>query len=446
MTNSSRLDPRYVSLILDSVSQGIFTVDSKGRITTFNSAACEITGYSEEEVLGRPCREVFKSDLCDSICPMRQSIDSRKEVRGREIRIKSKDGRSIPISITTTPLQTKNGNLLGGVEVFRDLSQLNALRRKLDNKYQFEDIISKNPEMQRIFRLLPLVADSDSTILITGESGTGKELIAKAVHNAGGRANHPFIPVNCAALPETLLESELFGYKKGAFTDARQDKPGRIAMAEGGTLFLDEVADLSRTLQVKLLRFLQEHTYEPLGENKPISTDVRVVTATNRDLRVMVREGTFREDLYFRLNVMEIHLPPLRKRTEDIPLLVQHFIADYQTSSRKSIHGITEEALASLMRYPFPGNIRELENIVERAFILCTGPEITQDNLPDYIHEHQEDHPSASGPQLDKLKHAERDAIIEALKKHGGNRTHAARELGVHRVTLVRKLRKYGIS
>lgn len=441
-----RLDPRYLSLILDSVSQGIFTVDSKGHITTFNHAAEQITGYKEREVIGKLCRDVFKTDLCDTICPMRQSINLRKEVYDRKIRIQAKDGRSVPLSITTSPLQTPGGKLVGGVEVLKDLSEITALKRRLDGKYSFDDIISKNAEMQRIFQLLPLVAESNSSILITGDSGTGKELIAKAIHNNGVRKDNRFVAVNCAAMPETLLESELFGYKKGAFTDAKQNKPGRISLAEKGTLFLDEIAELPKSLQVKLLRFLQEKTYEPLGENKAVNADVRVITATNKNLREMIANGLFREDLYFRLNIMEIHLPPLRQRTEDIPLLVQHFINTFKVNSRQKIQGITDEALAVLMRYPFPGNIRELENIIERAFILCTKKMIDLDCLPEYIKHEQEDHPSVSGPPDENLKSAEYNRILEALEKHNNNRTKAAKELGIHRVTLIRKLKKFGIS
>ncbi len=441
-----RLDSRYFPLILDSVRQGIFTVNGSSQITTFNRAACEITGFDEEEVLGKFCRDVFRSDLCDTVCPMRRTIDTREEVRNREATILTKDGRPVPISVTTTPLLTKTGKFVGGVEVFQDLRQLHSLKRELDEKYRFQDIVSKNAEMRRIFRLLPLVAESNSTILVTGESGTGKELIAKAIHNSGPRKNGPFVAVNCAAMPENLLESELFGYKKGAFTDAKQNKPGRIAQAEGGTLFLDEVADLAKPLQVKILRFLQELTYEPLGSNESMKADVRIIAATNRNLGRLVSDGEFREDLFFRLNVMEIRLPPLCRRTEDIPLLVQHFIRRFQITSNRSIQGIDDEALAQLMRYPFPGNIRELENIIERAFILCTGERIHNDNLPDYISRNQEDHPSANGRSMDKLAHAERDAILQTLEKHGGNRTRAAQELGIHRVTLVRKLKKFGIS
>ena len=442
---SRKIDARYFPLILDSVSQGIFTVDAAGRIMTFNRAAERITGFWEADVVGRLCKDVFQTDLCDSVCPMQQSIGEREEVRDKEVWIHKSDGSSIPLSVTTTPLQTRTGKLLGGVEVFHDLSQIKALKRRLEGSYRFEDIVSKNREMQRIFRLLPLVADSNSTVLVTGESGTGKELVARAIHSSGPRSKAPFVAVNCAAMPETLLESELFGYRKGAFTDAKTDRPGRIAKAEKGTILFDEVADLSKPLQVKLLRFLQERQYEPLGSTRSVQADVRVIASTNRDLNAMVREGSFREDLYFRLNVMEIHLPPLRHRAEDIPLLVEHFIDRFQVETGRPIVGIDEDALALIVRYPFPGNIRELENIIERSFILCTGEKIVVDCLPNYMIEVQEDHPSASGPPLGSLKMTERDLLLETLERHNGNRTRAAEELGIHRVTLVRKLKKLGL-
>ncbi len=446
MVYGKRLDARYFPLVLDSVGQGIFTVNAKGVITTFNKAAQEITGYKEHEVLGKRCRDVFQTELCETICPMRRSLEEREAVRDREVLIRTKDGRRVPIAVTTTPLETGTGKLLGGVEVFKDMSLVHQLQQQLTNRYRFEDIVSKNAEMQRIFRLLPLVAESNSTILITGESGTGKELIAKAIHSCGPRKQKPFVAINCAAMPETLLESELFGYKKGAFTDARQDKPGKIAAAQNGTLFLDEVADLTKPMQVKILRFLQERVYEPLGSNRTEQADVRVVAATNRDLRQMVRAGEFREDLFFRLNVMEIRLPPLRQRAEDIPLLAQHFVEHFAANGTKNIRGLTDEALSHLIRYPFPGNIRELENLIERAFIVCTSELITSKNLPVYIRQTQEDHPSAGGLGPDSVRHAERDVILSILRKHKGNRTHAAKELGIHRVTLVRKLKKYNIS
>ena len=440
-----QLDQRYLSLILDSVSQGIFTVNARGEITTFNRAAQRITGHREREVLGKACSTVFRTDLCDSVCPMRQSIRGREKIHGRRAVVHAKDGHPVPISISTFPLETRAGKLLGGVEVFEDLSPLLALERKLDDRYRFDDIISKNPEMERIFALLPLVAESDTTVLILGESGTGKELVAKAVHNHSPRGEHPFIAISSAAMPETLLESELFGYKKGAFTDAKRDKPGRIAQADGGTLFLDEIADLARPLQVKLLRFLQERVYEPLGATESVRADVRVISATNRNLSEMVRQGEFREDLYFRLNVVEIELPPLRERPEDIPLLTQHFIRRFRTAGRRPIEGIEDDALALLAHYPFPGNIRELENIIERAFVICQKSLIDARSLPDYVQQHRPEGRRGGGTG-DVLKNTEAKLISRTLKKHGGNRTRAAEELGIHRVTLFRKMKRYGMT
>ena len=444
-SHQKRLDPRYSSLILDSVSQGIFTVNARTEITTFNHAAERITGYHESEVLGRVCSSVFKTDLCDSICPLRHSLRSRERIHGRRVIIRAKNGRRVPISIATYPLETRTGKLIGGVEVFEDLSSLVALQRKLDGKYRFEDIVSKNAEMGRIFEFLPRVAESDSTVLISGESGTGKELVAKAIHNQSPRAKHPFGAISCAAMPDTLLESELFGYKKGAFTDAKQDKPGRISQADGGTVFLDEIADLARLLQVKLLRFLQERVYEPLGATGSVRADVRVISATNRDLPKMVRQGEFREDLYFRLNVVEIKLPPLRERPEDIPLLVDHFIQRFGTANRRHIEGIEDDALALLAHYPFPGNIRELENIIERAFVVCQRKLIDVRSLPDYVYQHRPEG-ELGGETGALLKNTEANLIARTLDKHRGNRTRAAEELGIHRVTLFRKIKKYGLN
>jgi PAS domain S-box-containing protein len=437
----AKLDARYFPLVFDVVDQGIFTVDPQGRITSFNKAAEAITGYPESEVLGKECSAVFKTDLCQTVCPLRRSIASGARVRNRQVRIATKDGRLIPIAISTAPLETAAGQLLGGVEVFRDLSQIEELRRRLDGQYRFGDILSRNPEMRRLFDMLPMVAESASTILISGPTGTGKELVAKAIHNHGPRRRKPFVAVNCAALPETLLESELFGYRKGAFTDAKRDKLGRIAQAEGGTLFLDEVGDLSLGLQVKLLRFLQERTYEPLGSTASLKADVRVIAATNRELESMVRQGSFREDLYFRLNVLQIALPPLSKRREDIPLLARHFVERFRQATGKAIEGISSEAMAALLRYAFPGNIRELENLVERAFILCDRAEIALDHLPPKVAAAGRPAPQESRGErsLDRL---EDEAIQAALARHGGNRTLAARDLGIHRTTLLRKVKR----
>jgi len=440
-----RLDHRYFPLVLDVVSQGVFTVDAKGHITSFNRAAEEITGFSKDDVVGKRCSRVFYSDLCDMVCPLKQSIRSMSRIDNKEVRIRTKDGRSAPISVSTAPLTTPDGRLLGGVEVFRDMSQVEDLRRKLDSRYRLDDIVSKNPQMQKIFELIPLVAQSNSTILITGDSGTGKELVAKAIHNHGPRREQPFVPVNCAAMPDTLLESELFGYVKGAFTDAHRDRPGRIAQAEGGTLFIDEVGDIPKPLQVKLLRFLQEREYEPLGSDTRIHSDVRVVAATNQALERMVEKKRLRKDLYYRLNVMQIQLPPLADRMEDVPLLVQHFIRRFGKISGKNITGISDEALSLLMRHSFPGNVRELENLIERAFILCRDEEIGLESLPPQLLEQNMLGRERGRSDLDPLESIEREALESALRRHHGNRTRAARELGIHRSTLFRKIRKYDL-
>jgi PAS domain S-box-containing protein len=436
------LDSRYFPLVLDVLDQGVFTVDEGTFITSFNQAAEKITGYSAREVMGRRCSEVFRTNLCDQVCPLRLSIQSRKPVRSRQVYIRSRDGRPIPISISTAPLLTRGGKLLGGVEVFKDLSQIVELKRRLDSRYRLVDIIGKSPVMQKIFELLPLVAQSDSTVLVTGDSGTGKELIARTLHSLGSRRKGPFVAINCAAIPETLLEAELFGHTKGAFTDARQSRAGRIAAAEGGTLFLDEIGDLPRAMQIKVLRFLQEREYEPLGSNRSVRADLRVITATNRDLLAMVKQGAFREDLYFRLNVVQVDIPPLRQRSEDIPLLVNHYVKVYRESTGKAIEGLTEEAMACLMAYDFPGNVRELENVIERAFILCQGDRIGHEHFPPAVvglRVGGAGRTGATSPGSDAA------TLRTALTRHRGNRTRAAEELGIHRITLLRRMRRLGI-
>jgi PAS domain S-box-containing protein len=444
--DQKKLDSRYFPLVLDVVDQGIFTVDPSGLITSFNKAAERITGFREEEVLGRRCDSIFRTNLCKTVCPLRRSIATGERAQNGRVRIHRKNGQMVLVALSTAPLKTGEGELLGGVEVFRDISHVEALKRKLDGQYQFEDIVSQNPAMNRIFQILPAVSESTSTILITGASGTGKELLAKAIHSHGARRRRPFVAVNCAALPETLLESELFGYRRGAFTDAKRDKAGRIAQAEGGTLFLDEVGDLPKSLQVKLLRFLQEKSYEPLGSNLTLKADVRVIAATHRDLEAMVREGSFREDLFFRLNILQITLPALSKRPEDIPLLVRHFIQRFREATGKPILDVTPEALSALLHYDYPGNIRELENLIERAFILCNESEIQIECLPPHVAECAGFAAKPAGGEGQGLVRLEAQAIRAALASHANNRSRAAKELGIHRSTLLRKMRRYGLS
>ncbi len=439
------------SLILDSVADGVFTVDKNWRISTFNKAAEKITGWKREEVIGKSCSEVFHSSICGHNCAIAESLYSGKQVSNRSIKIIDKNGNEVPVSISAAPLTDHDGNIIGGVETFRDLTTITSLRQQLAKKYRFEQIISKAESMQRIFTILPEIARSPSTVLVMGESGTGKELIARAIYSASPRKDKPFVAVNCGALPETLLESELFGYKAGAFTDAKKDKAGRFAIAEGGTLFLDEIGDIPHSIQVKLLRVLQEKVYEPLGSNKPVKADVRIIAATNRDLKAMVKEGEFREDLYYRLNVVNITLPPLRERKEDIPLLVNHFIKQYSAQQEKDIVGITSEALNILMRYDYPGNIRELENIIEYAFILCEGGYIQAAHLPETFKEEVHSSPGArASPSITSstmtLDEIEKHAIIAALERNDWKKMVTCRELGISKDTLRRKIAKYGIK
>jgi transcriptional regulator with PAS, ATPase and Fis domain len=351
----------------------------------------------------------------------------------------------VPISISTAIIEDANGNIIGGVETFRDLSLVEELRKEIEGRYSFADIIGRSPAMQALFDLLPVVADSDSTVLINGESGTGKELVARAIHNLSPRRKKKFVAINCGALPDTLLESELFGHKAGAFTDARKDKPGRFAAADGGTILLDEIGDVSPAMQVRLLRVLQERVYEPLGSVNPVSVDVRVITATHQDLRKLVQEKRFREDLYYRINVFRLDLPALRDRREDIPLLVEHFVSRFNTIQNKDVAGVSDEVMNVLMRCEFPGNARELENAIEHAFVLCKSGLVELRHLPQEILECSGIPAMEVGPGA-TLRSIEAVHISDALRRHGGSRKAAAEELGIHPTTLRRKIKNLGIE
>ena len=334
--------------------------------------------------------------------------------------------------------------MVGGAETFRDLSEVETLRYELEERFHVGEIVSRSPLMQRLFEVIPAIAVSPSTVLITGETGTGKELMARTVHTLSRRNKGPFVALNCGALPDTLLESELFGYKAGAFTGATKDKLGRFALAKGGTLFLDEIGDVSPALQVRLLRVLQEHCFEPLGGTETIQTDVRILVATNRDLTELTKKGTFREDLYYRVNVVRIELPPLRRRKEDIPLLVEQFIAKYNRLHHATVRGISQETLSLLMAHEWPGNVRELENIIERAFVLCPDGIIEIAHLPDEI-TYRSSHTTETTTLQEAQSQLESQAIITALERNGFSRLAAARELGMHKSTLFRKMKHLGI-
>lgn len=424
--------------ILDSINEGVFTVDSAWRITSFNRAAERITGVRKQEAIGRPCCEVFRASICEQACALRRTLTTGRPVMNATANILTATGERIPIRISTALLKDENGAVMGGVETFQDLSRVEQLRKELESRYTFEDIVGRSPAMTRLFEILPDIAASSSTVLIEGASGTGKELFARAIHNLSPRKKKRFVAVNCAALPDTLLESELFGYKAGAFTDARRDKPGRFALADGGTIFLDEIGDISPAMQARLLRVLQERSFEPLGALEPVRVDVRVVAATNKDLAELVRQAAFREDLYYRIRVIHLKLPALRERREDIPLLVDRLVAKFNRLQGKDIEGVSEEVLARLMEHDYPGNVRELENILEQAFVLCRGGRIELHHLPPELRPAA---PAEAAGTPMSLRSMEKHLIEAALQRHEGNRARAARELGIDPSTLYRKLR-----
>lgn len=438
------------TIILDSIADGVFTVDSDWKISSFNRAAEKITGIKKEEAIGRYCWEVFKASICEKGCSLKRTMETGHPIINQHVFIVNSKGDRIPISISTAILRDKKDNVIGGVETFRDLSVEEQLRKELAKQNTFFDIISKNREMQRLFEMLELVSENDTTVLLEGESGTGKELFARAIHSISHRKKGPIVTVNCGALPDTLLESELFGYKAGAFTDAKRDKPGRFAQAEKGTLFLDEIGDISPMLQMRLLRVLQEKVYEPLGSTKSEKADVRIVAATNKNLEELVQQGLFREDLYYRINIVTLCLPPLRDRKEDIPLLLEHFLRRLNSMRGKEIQGISPKAMNILMSYDFPGNIRELENIVEYATVVCKNRLIRRIHLPETLQQKiglrkipASEKITGSEPSLEAV---EKDIIYRMLRKNNWSRKLAAAQMGIHPTTLWRKMKRLNLE
>jgi len=430
-------------IILDSIEEGVFTVDFDWRITSFNKAAEKITGVSRQEAIGQPCAEVFNASVCKTDCVLRKVLKSNTPIMNMPINITRADGNRISISVNGAILMDHRGRMIGGVETFRDLTVVNKLRRQLGRQHFFETMVSKNQKMQRLFSALPQIAESNCTVLIEGATGTGKELLARAIHYNSPQKKGPFVAVNCGALPDTLIESELFGYKSGAFTDAKKDKPGRFARAQDGTIFLDEIGDISQTSQIRLLRVLEEKAYEPLGSVKTARTNARVVVATRRKLSEMVEENIFREDLYFRINVIKLTLPKLSERKEDIPLLVYHFIERFNNEKGKKIQGLTQDAMAVMVLHDWPGNIRELENAIEHAFVLCNEELIHLYHLPDGLW--PQDDVALITTRL-TLREIEKRAIIQALQRNNWKKASTARELGVHKNTLRRKIIRHGIE
>jgi len=443
--------------ILESISDGVFTVDAEWRVTSFNKAAEKITGMKRTEAIGKLCHEVFRSNMCEQECPLRRTMKSGKPIIDKKGYCISAAGERIPISVSTALLMDTQGQVAGGAETFRDLREIEDLKGKLHSQLHtqtgLESIYSRSPAMLRILGLLPVVADSPSSVLLDGETGTGKELTARAIHELSPRKDGPFIALNCGALPDTLLESELFGYRKGAFTGADKDKAGRFKLAENGTLFLDEIGDISPALQVKLLRVLQEKEYEPLGSTETEKAGARIICATNKDLKELVDQGKFRQDLYYRINVIKLSLPPLRQRTEDIPQLVDFFLQKYGKQMHKHPPAVSPEVYSAFYAYPWPGNIRELENVIERAVVLCTKNRMDLSTLPlefiasqaDGNRDTQKSENTPTGDIRQLRKQAESSVIVEALQKNGYHCSPAAHELGIDKATLYRKIKTYGI-
>ena len=442
---SEKNNPQLTDVILQSISDGVFTVDHHWCITSFNRAAEDITGISSDDAIGRYCWEVFRSNMCEGDCALKRTMNEGKSFVSSCTSIVNSEQKLIPISVSTSILKNKTGDILGGVEIFRDHSLVEELRRDLSGQSEVDNMVSRSKRMQDLFKILDQIAQSDSSVLITGETGTGKELMARAIHKHSHREEQPFISINCGALPDNLLESELFGYKAGAFTDARSDRKGLFGAAEKGTILLDEIGDTSTAFQVKLLRVLEEGEYTPLGSTLPVKTNTRVIAATNRNLQLMVDQQKFRRDLYYRINIISVELPPLRERKEDIALLSDRFVEKMNRRKGRQISGIDAEAMSILNAHDYPGNIRELENIIEHAFVLCQKDQIEPNHLPAAL-THRIALPETHGSIRAAVAISERETILNALEHTDYNRTAAAKYLGMHKSTLFRKIKKLNIT
>ncbi|OGP32407.1 MAG: hypothetical protein A2073_00215 [Deltaproteobacteria bacterium GWC2_42_11] len=432
--------------ILNSLTDGVVVISNSRRILYMNSAAKELFSRAgDENMEGKICREVIHHSNCSLCCLMAAAVKTGEVIHNREVFI-GKGDKTVTLSVNAALLRDEKDDVIGAVEIFRDISLLKELKQELRDKYSFEGIIGKNYKIHEIYELLQEVAPTKTTVLIEGESGTGKELIANAIHHASPRKDKPFIKINCAALAEGILESELFGHVKGAFTGAIADKAGRFELADGGTIFLDEISDITPHTQVKLLRVLQESEFEKVGGTKTIKVDVRLITATNKNLKAMVDEGKFREDLYYRLKVMPIVLPPLRERKDDIPLLVSHFISKFNRQMGKNITDVSTDAMETLLEYNYPGNIRELEHIIEHAFVRCSGDIILPEHFPKDIQKPLQDLVEKAIKTENPFEALEKETILRLLEESDWKLKNCADKLKISRTTLWRKMKQLGID
>ena len=440
---------KYLEAAFNCVADGVLIADGEMRIVEANLAAEAITGYGREEILNRKCTEIFRGKVCGLACVISNSLGPGHAAGNEEVKLVRKDGQGRLVRLSTSPLKERD-TYLGVVVVFRDVTELVDLRERLAGRYRFHNLIGKDHRMQEIYELIQSIAETDSTVLIRGETGTGKELVANAIHYLSDRAEGPFVKVNCSALSEGLLESELFGHVRGAFTGAVRDKIGRFELAQGGTLFLDEIGDITPAVQIKLLRAIEQKEIERVGESRTRSADVRIITASNRDLEALRDQGRFREDFYYRLKVVPVYLPPLRERRGDIPLLVDHFIEKFNLKMGRAIEGITPGAKALLLEYRWPGNVRELENAVECAFIKAKNKSIFPEDLPLEIRRSVEvaylDHKGERNGNSPREDLKEQEALRGLLARTGWRVSETARLMGVHRTTLWRRIKHHGIS
>jgi PAS domain S-box-containing protein len=447
-----RRNPALLTTIVDAMADGLFTVDAKGDFVAWSDGAARITGYTAEDVIGRPCR-LLEGPNCKGFSTVAELLaqpDPPDGIGHQECKVLAKDGRELYLHGNVRIVRGDDGAVLGAVGTFADLTEsvranerLTLLEEQARTRESFRGLVGQSAAMQEVFRRLRLAAQSDVSVVLTGESGTGKELAAHAIHDLSARRARPFVALNCGALPETLLESELFGHVKGAFTGAERDKTGVFEAAHGGTLFLDEIGDVSPVIQLKLLRALQEREVQRVGDARPLKVDVRLITATNRDLERLRVAGVLREDFYYRIHVYAIALPPLRERREDIPLLVRAFIEEFARAQRKRVSGIARDALQRLMEHPWPGNVRELRNALEYAVVTAGGDRIGLLDLPPELRRRRNGSAPAGGTPADER---ERTRLREALKREGGNRTAAARRLGISRVALWKKMKRLGMA
>ncbi|MEJ2281955.1 MAG: sigma 54-interacting transcriptional regulator [Desulfobacterales bacterium] len=444
-----RHDDRRLKLILDNLDIGVLTVDRGGHIAFFNNTAETITGFSRGNVLGKSCRTILGDSSNTGMLLLNETIADGQARSSSEGEIKTRDGQIIPVRANFMALKNEDGRIVGGLATLTDLSLKYQFNSEIKGRYTFYDMVGKDPAIQKIFEIIPVVAASDATILIEGSTGTGKDVLAKVIHNASSRAKNPLVKVNCAALPDNLLESEMFGYVKGAFTGADHDKPGRFQDADRGTIFLDEIGDLPLSLQAKLLRVLEDREFYPLGSRKTTKVDVRIISATNQNLGQLVKERRFREDLFYRLNVMRLELPPLMDRRGDIPLLIAHILKRLRVTRDSRAKNFSNDAMDVLLNYDFPGNVRELENIIEHALIVCQAEIIERHHLPLTLQRgltpsQTVDQTPRSGDAADGI--SEKNMLLEMLQKYSWNKGKTAAALNINRTTLWRKLKKYNLS